>query len=77
MADPRFFSRAGPFTLAELARVCGAGLVDGEDAAKLCRDVAPLETAGPDEASFLENRKYLPAFRCSRAGAAGHGVAAQ
>jgi UDP-3-O-[3-hydroxymyristoyl] glucosamine N-acyltransferase len=70
MADSRFFSRAGPFTLAELARVSGAGLVDGEDAAKLCRDVAPLETAGPDEASFLENRKYLPAFRSSRAGAA-------
>ena len=70
MADPRFFSRAGPFTLAELARVSGAGLARGEDAGRLCRDVAPLETAGPDEASFLENRKYLPAFRCSRAGAA-------
>ena len=29
-----------------------------------------LETAGPDEASFLDNRKYLGAFRTSRAGAA-------
>lgn len=70
MADPRFFDRAGPFTLAELARVSGARLLNEEDGAKLCRDVAPLETAAPDEASFLENRKYLPMLRQSRAGAA-------
>ena len=24
--------------------------------------VAPLQTAGPDEVSFLDNRKYLPAL---------------
>ncbi len=70
MADPRFFHRAGPFTLLQLAQASGARLLRDEDAVKLCRDVAPLETAGPDEASFLENRKYLPAFRSSRAGAA-------
>jgi UDP-3-O-[3-hydroxymyristoyl] glucosamine N-acyltransferase len=70
MADPRFFARAGPFTLAELARASGARLAHDGDSARMCRDVAPLETAGADEASFLENRKYLPAFRASRAGAA-------
>ncbi|HUC10698.1 MAG TPA: UDP-3-O-(3-hydroxymyristoyl)glucosamine N-acyltransferase [Stellaceae bacterium] len=70
MADPRFFDRAGPFTLAELARVSGAELRQPAEASKLVSDVAPLETAGPDEISFLENRKYLPAFRSSRAGAA-------
>jgi UDP-3-O-[3-hydroxymyristoyl] glucosamine N-acyltransferase len=70
MADRRFFDRAGPFTLAELARLSGAELRRAEDGARLCRDIAPLETAGPDEASFLENRKYLEAFRRSRAGAA-------
>jgi UDP-3-O-[3-hydroxymyristoyl] glucosamine N-acyltransferase len=32
--------------------------------------VAPLETAGPDEISFLENRKYIEAFVRSHAGAA-------
>ncbi|HXC90184.1 MAG TPA: UDP-3-O-(3-hydroxymyristoyl)glucosamine N-acyltransferase [Stellaceae bacterium] len=79
MADPRFFSRAGPFTLAELARIAGVGLSKEEDGARLCHDVAPLETARPDEVSFLENRKYLPAFRCSQAGAAfvDEGAAAQ
>ena len=70
MADPRFFSRAGPLTLAELARASGARLLRDQDGARLCHDVAPLETAGQDDLSFLENRKYLPAFRRSRAGAA-------
>ena len=70
MADPRFFARAGPFTLAELARVSGAELLAPDIAEQLLDDVAPLETAGPDEVSFLDNRKYLDAFRQSRAGAA-------
>ena len=33
-------------------------------------DVAPLETAGPDDLTFLDNRKYAEAFAASRAGAA-------
>jgi UDP-3-O-[3-hydroxymyristoyl] glucosamine N-acyltransferase len=69
MADPRFFARAGPFTLGELARLSGSKLRGAEAGERLCHDVAPLETAGPNEASFLENRKYLSAFRASRAGA--------
>jgi UDP-3-O-[3-hydroxymyristoyl] glucosamine N-acyltransferase len=70
VADPRFFDRAGPFTLAELARVSGARLWRDADSDKLFHDVAPLENAGPDDVSFLENRKYLPVFRTTRAGAA-------
>lgn len=41
-----------------------------ELAGQLCRDVSPLETAGPEDLSFLENRKYIEAFVHSRAGAA-------
>ncbi len=70
MADPRFFARAGPFTLAELARVSGAELQRADLSDRLLHDVAPLETAGPHEASFLDNRKYLGVFRQSCAGAA-------
>jgi UDP-3-O-[3-hydroxymyristoyl] glucosamine N-acyltransferase len=79
MADPRFFFRAGPFALAELAERAGARLTHAADSQRLFDDVAPLETAGPNDVSFLENRKYLPAFRASRAGAAvvEEGVAAQ
>jgi UDP-3-O-[3-hydroxymyristoyl] glucosamine N-acyltransferase len=31
--------------------------------------VAPLQTAGPEEVSFLDNRKYVPALEATRAGA--------
>lgn len=84
MADPRFFSNRGPFTLGELAARCGAKLDQGAAPAhlvqdrlnqgklnqdRLIQDVAPLETAGPDELSFIDNPAYLPAFRTSAAGA--------
>jgi len=70
MADPRFFNRAGPFTLDALALLSGATLSDQAQGGRLCRDVAPLEAAGPEDVSFLENRKYIEAFVRSRAGAA-------
>jgi UDP-3-O-[3-hydroxymyristoyl] glucosamine N-acyltransferase len=69
MADPRFFNRAGPFTLEALAVLSGARLLDGEQGRRVFCDVAPLETAGPEDVSFLENRKYIDAFAGSRAGA--------
>jgi UDP-3-O-[3-hydroxymyristoyl] glucosamine N-acyltransferase len=70
MADPRFFDRAGPFTLDVLAALSGARLMRPEEGGRLYRDVAPLEAAGPEDISFLENRKYLEAFFRSHAGAA-------
>ena len=70
MADPRFFDRAGPFTLDALVALSGARLLRPEEGAQIFRDVSPLETAGPEDVSFLENRKYLEAFVRSRAGAA-------
>jgi UDP-3-O-[3-hydroxymyristoyl] glucosamine N-acyltransferase len=70
MADPRFFDRAGPFTLDALCAVSGAKLLHPAAGKRLYRDVAPLETAGPEDVSFLENRKYIEAFLRSRAGAA-------
>jgi UDP-3-O-[3-hydroxymyristoyl] glucosamine N-acyltransferase len=70
VADPRFFDRAGPFSLEAVAAATGARLLRRDDGVRLMRDVAALETAGPEEVSFFENRKYLDAFLCSRAGAA-------
>lgn len=69
MADPRFFDRAGPFTLARLAEIAGAELAGGADPDRLVTDVAPLDSAGPDHLGFLDNRKYVDAFSRSRAGA--------
>ena len=68
-ADPRFFDVAGPFTLAELAELTGAQLPDGADGAAQVSGIAPLEVAGPDDLSFLENKRYLPSFLETRAGA--------
>ncbi len=70
MADPRFFDRAGPYSLDALAALSGAKLRDPGEGGRLFGDVAPLETAGPDDVSFLDNRKYIDAFTRSRAGAA-------
>ena len=70
MTDLRFFNRAGPYSLVELAELSGARLGGGVDGKQLITDVAPLETAGPEDITFLDNRKYLDAFAGSRAGAA-------
>ncbi len=70
MADPRFFVRTGPYSLDALAALSGASLHDPRDAGRLFRDVAPLETAGPGDVTFLDNRKYIDAFARSCAGAA-------
>jgi UDP-3-O-[3-hydroxymyristoyl] glucosamine N-acyltransferase len=70
MADPRFFERAGPQSLDALAALSGAQLAAGTDGRRMIEDVAPLETAGPNEVTFLDNRKYTDAFMKSRAGAA-------
>jgi UDP-3-O-[3-hydroxymyristoyl] glucosamine N-acyltransferase len=69
MADPRFFSVGGPLTLARLAEVAGARLGEGADPKRQFRDVAPLETAGAEDVSFLDNRRYLPQLATTRAGA--------
>lgn len=69
MADPRFFRSAGPISLGELADRGGAELMADADPQRMFADVAPLDSAGRDDVSFLDNRKYLEAFRNSAAGA--------
>jgi UDP-3-O-[3-hydroxymyristoyl] glucosamine N-acyltransferase len=66
-------SRAG-FTLGELAKALGATL-EG-DAGRLVTGVAPLESAGPEQVSFLTHPRYTDAARSSRAGAFVAGVKA-
>ena len=70
MADSRFFRRVGPHSLDALAVLSGARLADPTKGEQLIEDVAPLETAGPSDVTFLDNRKYTDAFMQSRAGAA-------
>lgn len=69
MVDRRFFEVAGPFTVADLARIAEAELAGDGTPDRLIGDVAPLDAAGPSDVSFLDNPRYLGAFRASRAGA--------
>ena len=66
--DRRFFARTGPHALSHLAERIGATL--RPDAARMrFVGVAPLQSAGPDQVSFLDNRRYLKQLAATRAGA--------
>lgn len=69
MADPRFFHRAGPLPLGRIAEIAGAELAGAADPERVFEDVAALDAAGGADVAFLDNRRYLPAFEASGAGA--------
>jgi UDP-3-O-[3-hydroxymyristoyl] glucosamine N-acyltransferase len=69
LGDPRFFERAGPFTLTELASLIQAQTLRPE----LCEGrhftgVAPLQTAGAHQVSVLHNPRYADALAQTQAG---------
>lgn len=68
MADPRFYHRAGPFDAASLAELTGSD-VSGGSPDREFEDVAPLQSATSEQVSFIDNPKYLDAFRRTEAGA--------
>lgn len=69
MVDARFFMSRGPLSLARLAEITGAELAGTADPDAQYADVAPLDSAGPTDVSFLDNKKYIATFEASRAGA--------
>ncbi len=69
MADKRFFSLAGPFTLGQIAEMTGSDLSDPVAASKTVVDVAPIGEADATKLSFLDNKKYLSLFQKTSAGA--------
>lgn len=68
MPDPRFYTSSGPFSVVELARISGTKIVNGHSQNLLVKDVAAIESAGPEEISFLDNSRYVEAFSKSSAG---------
>lgn len=66
IGDARFFARSGPFSLAAVA---GAASGRAADVDLLLTGVAPLQSAGPSEVSFLDNRRYASALKDTHAGA--------
>jgi UDP-3-O-[3-hydroxymyristoyl] glucosamine N-acyltransferase len=67
MPDVRFFHRAGPFPLREIAALVGAEPLDPEAGSVAIHDIGPLESAGPDDISVFTDVRYRDALLPTRA----------
>jgi UDP-3-O-[3-hydroxymyristoyl] glucosamine N-acyltransferase len=66
----RFFPPSSAPLLSEVAGWCGAMLASEADGGRAIVDVAALDEAGPGDLTFIDNPKYLDAFKATRAAAA-------
>jgi UDP-3-O-[3-hydroxymyristoyl] glucosamine N-acyltransferase len=55
----RFFHRSGPHSLAAVAQAAQG--IAASELDMMLEGVAPLQTAGPSQVSFLDNRRYAEA----------------
>ena len=69
MGKRGFFERPSGLTVAQIVSLTGAELRDNTQLARLIRDVAPLELAGPNDLTFIESNKYADTLATTRAGA--------
>ena len=69
MAQPTFFEPPRLSTLAELAALTGAHLVDPSRADQKVRGLASLDEAGPMHLTFFDNLKYADQLASTKAGA--------
>jgi UDP-3-O-[3-hydroxymyristoyl] glucosamine N-acyltransferase len=69
LAKINFFPLALAPTLGQVAEWSGAALGSDSDAERLVRSVAPLDIAGPDDLSFLDNPRYIAQLEATRAAA--------
>ena len=66
IGDPRFYSRSGPHPLAVVAQTAGGSVREVD---LRIEGLAPLQTAGPNDVSFLDDRRYASALKQTLAGA--------
>ena len=69
MPDSRFFKKAGPFTLQQLAEIGGCELLKPGDADKRIENVNSLHAAQQTDISFLLSKKYIGDLEKTAAGA--------
>jgi UDP-3-O-[3-hydroxymyristoyl] glucosamine N-acyltransferase len=69
MAQPTFFASAPLSTLAEIAALTKALLVDTSRAGQEVRGLASLDEAGPAHLTFFDNLKYADQLAATQAGA--------
>src|SRR6202140_2253048 len=69
MAQPSFFERPPSSTLASLAALAEAHLVDASRGGQEVRGLASLDEAGPMHLTFFDNLKYADQLASTKAGA--------
>ena len=69
MAQPVFFKQPSSSTLAEIAALAGAVLVDPARGGHVIRGLASLDEAGPMHLAFFDNLKYADQLQATKAGA--------
>ena len=69
MPDPRFYHRAGPYRLVDLAGRCGARLGSNANPDLVIHDVANIETASAGEIVYFADPSYVIALAASKCGA--------
>jgi UDP-3-O-[3-hydroxymyristoyl] glucosamine N-acyltransferase len=69
MAQPIFFERPASSTLADIAALTKAALVDASRAGQEVRGLAALDEAGPMHLTFFDNLKYADQLASTKAGA--------
>src|SRR5689334_3788135 len=67
MGEPVFLRASQGLTIAEIARLTGAGAAPSAD--RRLTGIAALETASPNDLSFLEHATYAASARVTQAGA--------
>lgn len=69
MAQPTFFQKPPSSTLADIAALTKAELVDPSRADHVIKGLASLDEAGPMHLTFFDNLKYVDQLAATRAGA--------
>lgn len=69
MPDSRFYRRAGPQSLSQIAGIAGATLSGSCDPRTQIADVATLESATSADLVYVSDQKYLNGFAATKAGA--------
>jgi len=69
MVDTDFFKKNGNFKLKVLAELSESKIANENDAEKIIRNVASLDEAAEGDITFLQNVKYVDAFRNTKASA--------
>jgi UDP-3-O-[3-hydroxymyristoyl] glucosamine N-acyltransferase len=68
-AGPQFFSAESSMTVGEIVAMTGAEPRAGADLARRITNIAPIDLAGPNDLTFLDNFKFTGDLATTRAGA--------